>query len=161
MGACYNAAIELAEAYDTLVFVRFDPALGFHLYDLDFCRSAIEARLKIGTWQIANTHASDGGSVQSGAWAQVDKPIRLPKGEYHVYLIEDDDGLWVQLAETLLQGVRQALAVDISRHAQLIESGSVLESPVRVRGGSLPADVERIWQYGCFCSAWHTTGYGQ
>lgn len=48
--------------------VRFDAGLGFHLYDLDFCRSAIEAGLKIGTWPIAITHASGGGSVQSDAW---------------------------------------------------------------------------------------------
>ena len=48
--------------------VRFDAGLGFHLYDLYFCRSAIEAGLKIGTWPIALTHASGGGSVQSDAW---------------------------------------------------------------------------------------------
>ena len=50
--------------------VRFDPALGFHLYDLDFCRSALKAGLSIGTWPMAITHASIGGSVQSNAWAE-------------------------------------------------------------------------------------------
>ena len=49
--------------------VLFDPALGFHLYDLDFCRSASAAGLKIGTWPIAITHASSGGSIHSDAWA--------------------------------------------------------------------------------------------
>ena len=49
--------------------VRFDAGLGFHLYDLDFCRSAIEAGLKIGTWPIALTHASGGGGVQTDDWA--------------------------------------------------------------------------------------------
>ena len=49
--------------------VLFDPALGFHLYDLDFCRSASAAGLKIGTWPIAITHASSGGSIHSEAWA--------------------------------------------------------------------------------------------
>ncbi|MFM2148277.1 MAG: hypothetical protein RLZZ187_583 [Pseudomonadota bacterium] len=50
--------------------VRFDPALGFHLYDLDFCRAAEAAGLSLGTWPIAVTHASAGGSVQSAAWAE-------------------------------------------------------------------------------------------
>ena len=49
--------------------VRFDPALGFHFYDLDFCLSAHRAGLSIGTWPIALTHASGGGSVHSTAWS--------------------------------------------------------------------------------------------
>jgi GT2 family glycosyltransferase len=49
--------------------VRFDPSLGFHLYDLDFCRSAEAAGLRIGTWPIALTHASSGDSIRSSAWA--------------------------------------------------------------------------------------------
>ena len=50
--------------------VRFDPRLAFHHYDLDFCRSASSAGLRIGTWPIALTHASGGESVQSPAWAE-------------------------------------------------------------------------------------------
>ena len=50
--------------------VRFDPRLPFHHYDLDFCRSAAAAGLRIGTWPIALTHASGGESVQSPAWAE-------------------------------------------------------------------------------------------
>ena len=49
--------------------VRFDPRFGFHFYDLDFCRSAELAGLKIGTWPIALLHAS-GGDVQSPAWSE-------------------------------------------------------------------------------------------
>lgn len=48
--------------------VRFDPALGFHHYDLDFCLSAHQAGLRLGTWPIALTHQSTGGSVNSDAW---------------------------------------------------------------------------------------------
>ncbi len=48
--------------------VAFDPQLGFHLYDLDFCRSAQQAGLKLGTWPLALTHASNGTSVRSSAW---------------------------------------------------------------------------------------------
>ncbi|MEI6601789.1 MAG: hypothetical protein WCN21_15005, partial [Comamonadaceae bacterium] len=50
--------------------VRFDPTLGFHHYDLDFCRVAEAAGLSLGTWPIALTHASRGGSVHSDAWLE-------------------------------------------------------------------------------------------
>ena len=48
--------------------VRFDPRFQFHFYDLDFCRSAQAARLRLGTWPIALSHASHGTSIQSKAW---------------------------------------------------------------------------------------------
>lgn len=48
--------------------VRFDPALAFHFYDLDFCRSARRAGLSLGTWPLAVTHASAGESVRTAAW---------------------------------------------------------------------------------------------
>lgn len=48
--------------------VRFDPQFAFHFYDLDFCRTARAAGLRLGTWPIALTHQSDGG-YGSKAWA--------------------------------------------------------------------------------------------
>ena len=48
--------------------VRFDPQFAFHFYDLDFCRSAQAAGLRLGTRPLAITHASRGGSIQSEAW---------------------------------------------------------------------------------------------
>ena len=48
--------------------VRFDASLGFHFYDLDFCRQASAVGLKLGTWPIAITHSSRGESVHSLAW---------------------------------------------------------------------------------------------
>jgi glycosyl transferase family 2 len=47
--------------------VRFDPIYRFHFYDLDFCRTADRAGLRIGTWPIAVTHAS-GGRYGTGEW---------------------------------------------------------------------------------------------
>jgi GT2 family glycosyltransferase len=41
--------------------VRFDGRFAFHMYDLDFCRSARQAGLRLGTWPIAVTHNSGGG----------------------------------------------------------------------------------------------------
>lgn len=39
---------------------RFDTAFDFHLYDLDFCRTASKNGLKLGTWAILCTHGSPG-----------------------------------------------------------------------------------------------------
>ncbi|MBC7787270.1 MAG: hypothetical protein H7Z18_07475 [Methylophilaceae bacterium] len=40
--------------------VLFDPQFDFHFYDLDFCRTATKAGLKLGTWPISLTHQGIG-----------------------------------------------------------------------------------------------------
>jgi hypothetical protein len=40
--------------------VRFDERFMFHFYDMDFCRTAEVAKLRMGTWPIAITHNSVG-----------------------------------------------------------------------------------------------------
>lgn len=47
--------------------VRYDERFDFHFYDMDFCRSAERAGLRIGTWPIAVTHAS-GALFGTPAW---------------------------------------------------------------------------------------------
>jgi GT2 family glycosyltransferase len=47
--------------------VRFDNRFAFHFYDLDFCRSAEQRGLTLGTWPIAITHTSK-GSFGSSEW---------------------------------------------------------------------------------------------
>ncbi len=64
--------------------VRFDPSLGFHFYDLDFCRTAQAAGLRLGTWPIAITHASEGGSIHSQAWADSCERYLAKYGEQRV-----------------------------------------------------------------------------
>jgi GT2 family glycosyltransferase len=49
--------------------VRFDPRFRFHCYDIDFCRSATRAGLRLGTWPISVTHDS-GGAYASDAFKQ-------------------------------------------------------------------------------------------
>ncbi|MDP3210642.1 tetratricopeptide repeat protein, partial [Methylotenera sp.] len=49
--------------------IRFDHQFDFHLYDVDFCRSAREAGLSLGTWPIKLTHHSK-GAFGSPHWAQ-------------------------------------------------------------------------------------------
>ncbi len=48
--------------------VRFDSQFDFHFYDLDFCRTASEAHLHLGTWPVALTHQSV-GAYGSPGWA--------------------------------------------------------------------------------------------
>jgi hypothetical protein len=40
--------------------VRFDQRFPFDFYDMDFCRTAVQAGLRLGTWPISITHASIG-----------------------------------------------------------------------------------------------------
>jgi len=49
--------------------VAFDPRFDFHFYDLDFCRTASQAGLRLGTWPICLTHQS-GGAYGSEKWQQ-------------------------------------------------------------------------------------------
>ncbi len=42
--------------------VRFDPAFPFHFYDLDLCRSALAAGLRLGVWPLSLIHASPGAA---------------------------------------------------------------------------------------------------
>jgi predicted O-linked N-acetylglucosamine transferase (SPINDLY family) len=50
--------------------VQFDCAFDFHFYDLDFCRSAAQANLSIGTWPLAITHQSP-GAYSSSRWQEL------------------------------------------------------------------------------------------
>jgi GT2 family glycosyltransferase len=49
--------------------VLFDPRFEFHFYDLDFCRSARQRGLRLGTWPICLTHQS-GGSFGTAKWRE-------------------------------------------------------------------------------------------
>lgn len=59
--------------------VLFDPRFDFHFYDLDFCRSARLAGLKLGTWPICITHQSE-GSYHTAKWQQA---RRLYQDKWH------------------------------------------------------------------------------
>lgn len=52
----------LAARRDTLRAqdVRFDPRFDFHFYDVDFCRTARQKNLRLGTWPICITHQGQG-----------------------------------------------------------------------------------------------------
>ena len=48
--------------------VLFDPRFDFHFYDLDFCRSARQRNLTLGTCRISATHQSEAGAYGSDGW---------------------------------------------------------------------------------------------
>lgn len=52
----------LAARKSTLVGngIAFDPVFDFNYYDMDFCRSAKQKNLRLGTWPICFTHQSAG-----------------------------------------------------------------------------------------------------
>jgi GT2 family glycosyltransferase len=58
----------LAAKRDTLRAkqVGFDERFDFHFYDMDFCRTARNAGLRLATWPIAITHQSEGGFGSNG-----------------------------------------------------------------------------------------------
>ena len=47
--------------------LSFDSRYSFHFYDMDFCRSARQVGLSLGTWPIEMIHASGSFSV-SPSW---------------------------------------------------------------------------------------------
>jgi len=53
--------------------VRFDPRFQFHFYDMDFCRTARERGLRLGTWPICLTHQSTGAFGSPGWMSGYDK----------------------------------------------------------------------------------------
>jgi GT2 family glycosyltransferase len=46
--------------------IRFDERFDFHFYDVDFCRQAENAGLRMGTWPISVVHESSGGFISDG-----------------------------------------------------------------------------------------------
>jgi glycosyltransferase involved in cell wall biosynthesis len=69
-GACeLMDGVFLAARKSTLVGKNclFDPRFEFDFYDLDFCRTARQKNLNLGTWPICLTHQS-AGHFGSGRW---------------------------------------------------------------------------------------------
>jgi hypothetical protein len=49
--------------------VKFDETFDFHFYDMDFCRTARRANLRLGTWKLDLIHES-GGAFGTPGWAR-------------------------------------------------------------------------------------------
>jgi GT2 family glycosyltransferase len=59
--------------------VVFDPRFRFHFYDLDFCRTARQRGLRLGTWPLSITHASV-GAFTSPEWGAAREEYRAKWG---------------------------------------------------------------------------------
>ena len=72
----------MAARADTLqrASVRFDPRFDFHHVDLDFCRSAIQAGLSLGTWPILLLRG-DTEVIAGESWDYSEKLYRRKWGE--------------------------------------------------------------------------------
>lgn len=95
----------LAAKKSTLVNsnVRFDPQFDFHFYDLDFCRTARQAGLTLGTWLVNLTHQS-GGAFGSAGWGS----------KYQLYLDK-----WERVTtkdDELQQAMNDVLQLAIEHH---------------------------------------------
>jgi GT2 family glycosyltransferase len=55
--------------------VKFDERFAFHLYDLDFSRSALRAGLRLSTWPLLVTHGS-GGAFGTAEWCEAARQYR-------------------------------------------------------------------------------------
>lgn len=103
------------------VGLAFDPQFPFHFYDLDFCRSAQQASLRLGLWPLDLIHAS-GGAVftptsrasqvlYSQKWEPVDPPPAGDQALRHAYAIARAHQLLSQWPEALA-GYEAVLTLD-------------------------------------------------
>jgi len=117
----------IASKKSSLKQVQFDPQFDFHFYDMDFCRSARKAGLKLGTWPIKLTHQSGGafGSAQWRAKYQLYKNKWEPGAVAH-QLIPADKAL-TERALNLQQAMNEVLQMALQhQHAGRLEQAENL-----------------------------------
>jgi protein O-GlcNAc transferase len=113
----------------------FDPQLPFHFYDLDFCRSAQQAGLRLGVWPLDLIHASGGAAftptwrASYGLYRQKWEPVAPPlAGEpalRHAYALARAHQLLSQWPEALA-GYDTVLALDPNHVRALQQRALVL-----------------------------------
>jgi tetratricopeptide (TPR) repeat protein len=81
--------------------VRFDSQFDFHFYDMDFCRTARQAGLKLGTWPLKLTHQS-GGAFGTPHWAE--------KCQYYFNKWESETASHLALQDAIRDVLNDALA---------------------------------------------------
>jgi protein O-GlcNAc transferase len=114
--------------------LAFDPQLPFHFYDLDFCRAAERAGLRMGVWPLDLIHASGGAAytptwrasyaLYRQKWEPVDPP---PAGEpalRHAYALARAHQLLRQWPEALA-GYDAVLALD-PRHGRALQQRALV-----------------------------------
>lgn len=114
--------------------LAFDPQLPFHFYDLDFCRAAERAGLRIGVWPLDLIHASGGAAFTPSwrashvlyrqKWEPVDPPLASEPALRHAYALARAHQLLSQWPEALA-GYDAVLALD-PRHGRALQQRALV-----------------------------------
>lgn len=104
--AAKNSVLKSANVY-------FDEQFDFHFYDLDFCRTAKQAGLQLGTWLVNLTHQS-GGAFGTQRW----------QDKYHLYM-QKWEGIHMDLPESSQQGLTSAVDDVYALALQHQEAGDI------------------------------------
>lgn len=129
--------------------VRFDPQFEFHFYDLDFCRTATRASLKLGVWPVRMTHQS-GGAFGSERWretylsyrqkwepAQVESPVSTALQDSMAQVFDLASAAQQQGDfTTAKQLYQEILAVD-AQHALALHNLGLIEWQTGQRGQAM------------------------
>lgn len=113
----------------------FDPQLPFHFYDLDFCRAAEQAGLRLGVWPLDLIHASGGAAftptwrasfaLYRQKWEPVDPPRAGEPALRHAYALARAHQLLSHWPEALA-GYDAVLALDPQHPRALQQRALVL-----------------------------------
>lgn len=104
--------------------VRFDQQFDFHFYDLDFCRTAKQSGLTIGTWLISLTHQST-GAFGSQRWQEKYQDYlnkwednKLQINQLNTPLVIDasatDSGVVPQVSQELQSAMNEVLTIALA-----------------------------------------------
>jgi tetratricopeptide (TPR) repeat protein len=115
--------------------LAFEPQLPFHFYDLDFCRAAEQAGLRIGVWPLELIHASGGAAftptwrasyvLYRQKWEPVEPPPAGEQALRHAYALARAHQLLHQWPEALA-GYDAVLARDPQNGRALQQRALVL-----------------------------------
>ncbi len=99
--------------------LMFDPQFDFHFYDMDFCRSARERGLRLGTWNLRITHQS-GGAFGSPSWREK-HGLYMQKWEAVTDSVKNDvmNDLEVAITPIFKKAVAHQYSQDLGTAAQL------------------------------------------
>ena len=114
--------------------LAFDPQLPFHFYDLDFCRAAERAGLRLGVWPLDLIHASGGAAftptwrasyaLYRQKWEPEDPPPAGDQALPHAYALARAHQLLSHWPEALA-GYEAVLALD-PRHPRALQQRALV-----------------------------------
>lgn len=123
--------------------VQFDPQFDFHFYDMDFCRSARNAGLRLGTWRVNLTHQS-GGAFGSQHWLESYQRY-LNKWESPTVMIRENSTKndVIRTDEFLKNAVSDALkmASDCENTDQIQQAESIYLEILKIQPGHVEASL--------------------